>query len=387
MNQPIPLSVPNLKGNELKYIQKAIEEEWVSTAGACITEFENAVGEYIGAGYAAACQSGTAGLHLAILALRIGPGDEVIVPALTFIAAVNPVKYAGAEPVFMDCDKSLTMDVIKLEQFCREECEMTENGLLDSLTGRMVKAILVVHVFGNMADMEAITGIAERYGLKLIEDATEALGTYYEGGTLKGRFAGTIGDIGVFSFNGNKIITTGGGGMVVSNHKEYVDQCRYLSSQAKDDSLYFIHEEIGYNYRMTNLQAAMGLAQLEQLEEFIKNKEKNYRTYREAGLTLLPFRQGIRPNYWFYSCMTEDRDGLIGYLGEKKIQARPVWKLIPTLKPYENARSYRVEEAFYFYDRIVNLPCSSNLSTEDVERVAEAVLNYSRRQGGSRNWS
>ena len=376
MGQFIPLSVPNLKGKELEYVTNAIEAEWVSTAGSYINQFEQKLARYVGLEDAVACQSGTAGLHLALLACGIQRGEEVIVPTLTFIAAVNPVKYIGAEPVFMDCDDSLTIDPDKLESFCEKECKYREEGLFNKRTGRKITAIVVVHIFGNMADMVKITAIADKYHLKLIEDATEALGTYYTHGKYKGKFAGTIGDIGVYSFNGNKIITTGGGGMIVSKNKKYLEQCRYLSTQAKDDNVYFVHNEIGYNYRMTNVQAAIGLAQMDQLETFIQIKNENFQLYQKKGIHLIPFREDIRSNYWFYSYETGYRDQLLQYLDTNNIQSRPIWKLIHTLKPYEDAQSYRIEKAFYYYDRVLNLPCSSNLTSVDVETVSETIMKF-----------
>lgn len=376
MGKRIPLSVPNLKGRELEYVTHAVETEWVSTAGPYITDFENEIARYVGVPEAVACQSGTSGLHLALMICGVTAGDEVIVPTLTFIATVNPVKYLGAEPVFMDCDDSLTLDPEKLERFCKTECRLEGDCLIHKSTGKQIKALVVVHVFGNMADMERITEIAARYRLKLVEDATEALGTYYEKGKFKGKHAGTIGDIGIYSFNGNKILTTGGGGMLVSNNKQYLDRCRYLSTQAKDDVIYFIHEEIGFNYRMTNLQAALGLAQLEQLEQFVEIKRQNYLEYQKRGIPLLPFREGIRPNYWFYSYRTDHRDELLQYLDQEGIQTRPIWKLIHTLKPYRSALAYSIHKATDYYDHILNLPCSSNLSKEDVATVAAAILQF-----------
>ena len=216
----------------------------------------------------AACQSGTSALHLALVEAGVKPGDAVIVPTLTFIAAVNPVRYQFATPIFMDCDDSLCMDPVKLKRFCEEECVYENNSL--KYEGHEVKALVVVHVFGNMADMESIMNIAHKYGMRVIEDATEALGTYYTEGKYTGKYAGTIGDFGAYSFNGNKIITTGGGGAITAKDPQAVDHIRYLSTQAKDDVHYYIHNEIGYNYRMTNLQAALGVAQMEELPEFIK---------------------------------------------------------------------------------------------------------------------
>jgi perosamine synthetase len=378
--QFIPLSAPNLKGNELAYVTEAVKTEWVSTAGPYIADFEKAAAGYVHVPAACACQSGTAGLHLALKVLGIQPGEEVLVPTLTFVAAVNPVHYIGADPVFMDCDDTLTLDPKKLKRFCEEECEFDGNILKNKTSCRKVTALVVVHVFGNLADMEEIMSLAGTYHLKVIEDATEALGSCYREGAYEGRYAGTIGDIGVFSFNGNKIITTGGGGMVVSQNPELTERCRFLSTQAKKDTVYFVHEEIGYNYRMTNLQAALGLAQLEQLEEFIRIKKENYELYQKEGIKLLPFRSDIRSNYWFYSYLTDNRDGLIRYLEQHQIQSRPVWKLIHTLKPYAESRAYQIEKALWYYDRIVNIPCSSNLEGESVKRVAERIHSFLKEQ-------
>jgi len=325
-----------------------------------------------------ACQSGTAGLHLALLACGVGPGDEVIVPALTFIAAINPVKYAGAEPVFMDCDDTLCMDMEKVDEYIRDHCSFEDGKLINNRTNAQIKAMLVVHVFGNMANMPGALELSQKYNLKLIEDATEALGTYYTEGALKGKFAGAIGDVGVYSFNGNKIITTGGGGMIVSNDDEILSQTKYLSTQAKDDPVYFIHNHIGYNYRMTNVQAAIGLAQLEQLETFIETKKANYFEYMNRGIALLPFQSRIRPNYWFYSHLSKSRDELIKDLGTADIQARPVWHLICNLPMYTNAERYKIEKAEWYYENIVNIPCSSNLSTDDVIQVAAKIIELEK---------
>ena len=375
MRKSIPLSIPNLKGNELKYIMNAVEIGWVSTSGPYVNDFENQVARYVNAKGAVSCQNGTSGLHIALLVCGITREDEVIVPTLTFIAAVNPVRYIDAEPVFMDCDDSLTMDGDKLREFCQSECRFIEGKLINNKTKKHIKAILVVHVFGNMADMEKIMDIAEQYNLKVVEDATESLGTYYVKGKYNGKYAGTIGTIGVYSFNGNKIITTGGGGMIVSNDTELLERAKHLTTQAKSDEQYYIHDEIGYNYRMTNLQAALGLAQLEQLEDFIKIKGRNYDLYKKKvaaimGLRILDFRPDIRANHWFYSLLCEDcfplnRDGIIKYLSLQDIQSRPIWGLISEQKPYLNCQTYRIEKAVYSWNRVVNLPCSTNLTEEE----------------------
>lgn len=374
----IPLSVPNLKGNELSYVTNAVQTEWVSTGGPYVNEFENRIASYVGVKGAVSCQNGTSGLHIALLLAGVNREDGVIVPTLTFIAAVNPIRYIGAEPIFMDCDDSLCMDAKKLRRFCEEECNYDNGKLIERQTGRCIKVIVVVHVFGNMADMEAIIEVASDYQLKVVEDATEALGTYYTEGKYKGCYAGTIGDVGVYSFNGNKIITTGGGGMIVSRHTEYLERAKHLTTQAKSDELYYTHDEIGYNYRMTNLQAALGLAQIEQLEKFITIKANNYNLYCEAfsnsgKVTILKVRENIRWNCWFYALLCKEgkeaRDTLIHELAKRKIQTRPIWGLIHEQLPYEGAKTYQIECSKFYIDHIVNIPCSSNLQAEDVERV------------------
>ena len=370
----IPLSVPNFSGNELKYVTQAMQDGWVSTGGAEITKLEKNIANYLHIPAAVAVQSGTAGLHLAILQAGIKPGDEVLVPTLTFIAAVNPVKYCGAEPVFMDCDDYLCLDVDKVRTFCEKECDCVEGKLINKKSGRKIKAVVAVHIFGNMVKMTPLIEIAEKYNLKIIEDATEALGSYEKS---TGRFAGTIGDFGVYSFNGNKIITTGGGGMVVAKNETDLQHIKHLSTQAKDDTVYFVHSEIGYNYRMTNLQAALGLAQLEQLEKFIQAKHNNYQQYIQRGISLLPFNPAIRSNQWFYSFPCTQRDALIQYLTQHCIQSRPIWKLIHTLKPYQNCQTYKIEKAIQYYNKIVNIPCSTNLTANNITRIAQTIKEFS----------
>jgi len=369
----IPLSVPNFGGNELEYVTKVVKEEWVSTGGAEIQKLEDTVAKYLNVEMAAAVQSGTAGLHLAMLQAGIVQGDEVIVPTLTFIAAVNPVKYCGAEPIFMDCDDFLCLDVEKVKEFCENECEFTEGKLINKKTHKTVKAVVAVHIFGNMVKMKPLMELAKKYNLKVIEDSTEALGTYDKS---TGKFAGTTGDFGVYSFNGNKIITTGGGGMVVAKNTEDLKHIKHLSTQAKDDVVYFVHSEIGFNYRMTNLQAALGLAQFEQLEKFIKAKTDNYSKYVQNGLNLLPFDDSLRSNHWFYSLITDKRDELIKFMTQNKIQTRPIWKLLHTLKPYENCQTYKIEKAIDYYEKIVNIPCSTNLTNDDIDRVTKTIREF-----------
>lgn len=381
----IPLSVPNFGGHEKEYVNEAVVSEWVSTGGSKVADFEKAIADYVGMPRAVACNSGSSGLHLAAMVAGVQRGDEVIVPSLTFIAAVNPVtRYMGAEPVFIGCDDSLCICPDAVEEFCRDRCETRDGALYNKTTGARVRALVAVHVFGNMADLPRLTEIARRYNLVLIEDATEALGTRYTSGPFAGKMAGTIGDVGVYSFNGNKIITTGAGGMVVSNHPDWAEHAKHLSTQAKSNELQFFHDEVGYNYRMTNLQAALGLAQLEQLEGFIAHKHARWQQYKDAldgvnGYRILGFREDCtRPNKWFYSLyLTDerhDRDTLIQKLHEQSIQTRPVWALIHQQADYGRNEAYAMAKAEDYRAHIVNLPCSTNLSEEDCQRVIDALL-------------
>ena len=377
----IPLSVPNLKGRELEYVIDAVETEWVSTGGSYINDFESELAKFVKVDKAVAVQSGTAALHLSLMEIGVSAGEEVIAPTLTFIAAVNPIRYCGAEPVFMDCDDSLCMDPVKLEAFLTNECNF-ENGIVtNKLTKKRIRAIIVVHVFGNLADMETILDIAEKFKLQVVEDATEALGSYYTSGKFAGKHAGTLGDFGAYSFNGNKIITTGGGGMIVGKDDDKLEHIRYISTQAKDDPINFVHGEVGYNYRMTNLQGALGLGQIEQLLKFIETKVSNYKIYNELfrdnkGVNLLPFRENIKSNHWFYALFIENPSALqtlMDELQKKQIQTRPIWGLIHEQKPYTSSQSYNIEKATYYAKHIINIPCSTNLSENDVRYVTECI--------------
>ena len=384
MTKFIPLCVPNFEGNERKYVDDAIDQGWVSTGGAYITKLEQEMAQFLNVEDVAACQSGTSALHLSLVEAGVQPDDMVIVPTLTFIAAVNPVKYQFATPVFMDCDDSLCMDPIKLQRFCENECEYTNSVLRHKASGKRIKAIVVVHVFGNLADMEAIMNIAAKYNLKVIEDATEALGSKFVEGKYSGKYAGTIGDFGAYSFNGNKIITTGGGGAITAKDAKTVKHLRYLSTQCKDDPHYYIHNEVGYNYRMTNVQAALGVAQLEELPEFIRRKQVNYDMYKElfSGFELgemMDFREGTSSNKWFYSLKIDKSKvkatmrEIITALEDLKVGTRAIWGLIHEQKPYLNDFAFEMEKAPYYSSCILNFPSSTNLTKEDIEYTVEQI--------------
>lgn len=379
-NQIIPLSVPVIQGNEWKYIKECLDTGWVSSVGSYVNNFEKVVADYVGTKHAVAVVNGTSALHLSLLACGVKETDEVLVPTLTFIAPVNAVRYCGAEPVFMDCDiGTLCIDVQKTAGFLRKECVRKKDGFTyNKKTKRRVKAVIPVHIFGHPADMDDLLSLSEKYNISVIEDATESLGSEY-----KGKKAGSIGDAGCLSFNGNKIITTGGGGMIVTNNKQLSDRVRHLSTQAKKDPFEYDHDEIGYNYRLTNVLAAMGVAQMEKLDDFIVIKRKNAGLYKKLlsgidGLEFLWENTQVKSNFWFYTIKISKKHKmpLMKHLLSKNIQVRPIWKLIHTLPMYKKFQTYFINKATEAYDTCINIPCSVNLKQEEIKFVVRNIKNY-----------
>src|SRR5579864_6521316 len=274
----IPLSVPEIDGNAWAYIKECLDTGWVSSVGGYVERFEQSIAELLGARSAVATSSGTSALHVALLVSGVMPEDEVLVSTLTFIAPLNALRYVGAWPVLMDVERNFwQLDAQKVQDFLRKNCRYSRGKLTNRNTGRHVTAILPVHLLGHPVDMEPIVSVAREFGLRIIEDATECLGARY-----RGQYVGTLGDVGCFSFNGNKIITTGGGGAIVTANDKWAERAKYLTMQAKDDMVEFVHGEIGYNYRLTNLQAALGCAQMERLREFIQKKRAIASRYEVA---------------------------------------------------------------------------------------------------------
>lgn len=381
----ISLSEPEISGNEWKYIKDCLDTGWVSSVGSYVKRFEEIVAEYLGCKYGIAVVNGTSALHLSLLACGVGNGDEVIVPTLTFVATANVTKYCGAEPVFIDCyHDTLCMDTEKLKLFLEMECIQRSDGCTYNKTSnRRVKAIMAVHIFGHPAEMDDIIELCQLYNINIIEDATESLGSEY-----KGRKTGSFGKLGCLSFNGNKIITTGGGGMVVTNDEDLAERVKHLSTQAKTDSIEYDHNEIGYNYRLGNIQAAMGLAQMENLEAFITIKRKNALRYQNLlsssdSLELMWEKPWVRSNFWFYTVKVSKvhRTLLIDYLLSKNIQVRPIWKPIHTLQMFKKCQEYRVENAINIYDTTLNLPCSIGLKEEEIEFVVKYIKDYFSSKG------
>jgi perosamine synthetase len=373
----LPLSAPVVAGNEWAYVKECLDTGWVSTSGGYVSRFEGALRELSGAPFAVACNSGTSALHIAVLAHGIGAGDAVIVPAVTFIATCNAVAYTAARPVFVDCDEHLGMDPGSVEEYLREGCDSTARGPVDRETGLRVRAIMPVHIFGNPCDMARLMAIAREHGLIVIEDAAESVGSRWSAGPLAGRHTGTVGDMGAFSFNGNKIVTCGGGGAIVTADEAKAARARHLTTQAKTDTVRFVHDEVGYNYRLTNLAAAIGLAQLEQLPGFVAAKHRNRDEYAARlagtpGVAMLGAPEGTAPNGWFYTLLI-DREALMAHLLSKGIESRPLWELNNRQSPYRDDRAWRVERAAWFRDRALNVPCSSGMTEADVERVCDAI--------------
>jgi perosamine synthetase len=341
-----------------------------------VARFEHEVAAYLGIPAAAAVVNGTAALHLALLVAGVQPDDEVLVSDLAFVAAANAVRYAGAWPVFMDADPSTwQMDPGKVAAFVTTACQWKKGALRNKATGRRVSAILPVHILGHPCDMDALVRMARTYQLRIIEDAAESFGARYQG-----RQVGTLGDIACLSFNGNKIITTGGGGMVVSNNDRWVERARYLAAQAKDDPAEYIHNEIGYNYRLTNLQAALGCAQMEHLDDYVKSKVRIAQRYRSAlsdlpGLSCMPTASWAEPTYWLCTIRIAGKrvgaaQRIIAHLASRGIEARRLWRPLHLLPMYRQAFAYRVEFAPTLYAEAISLPSSVGLLDEECEEVS-----------------
>ena len=380
----IPISVPSIQGNEWKYIKECLDTEWVSSAGKYVDLFEQKIAEYTGVKYAIACVNGTAALHISLLVAGVKTNDEVIVPTLTFISPINVVRYCNAYPVFMDADDFYNIDVEKTIQFIEDDTIFKNSFTYNRKTNRKISAIIPVHIFGNAVDMEKLVSICKERNIKIIEDATESLGTVYTKGKFSGRHTGTIGELGCLSFNGNKIITTGGGGMILTDNEDYAKRAKYLTTQAKDDEVKYVHNEVGYNYRLTNIQAAFGVAQTEQLPEYLKIKKKNYQSYKQEiddipGLHLTETPDCADNNHWMYALQIDkeiygkDREELMQYLTENKIQNRPVWYLNHLQKPFKDCQNYKIEKAIELWEKTLNIPCSVNLKKNEISRIINVL--------------
>ena len=375
----IPNAVPHLAGNEWKYVKECLDTNWVSSVGPFVDRFEREVAAYVGVPHAVATVNGTAALHVALLAAGVRPDDEVLVPALTFIATANAVSYCRAQPVFLDSeDVSWGLDAGKMADFLSRECAIKDGQVVNRATGRIVRAVLPVDLYGHPFDVDAVIEVAGRYPLAVVEDAAEALGARYGG-----RAVGGDGLVSCLSFNGNKIITTGGGGMVLTRDDKIAARVRRLTTQARTDAIEYIHEETGYNYRLTNLQAALGVAQLEQLDGFVEAKRETAAHYREAlagvpGVAVVSEAPWGRSTYWMTSVLLDERRcpdvrALLRRLTSDGIGARPVWRPLHLQPLFARAQTYRLEVAPRLYERGLSLPCSVGISPDERRAVVEAL--------------
>ncbi|MBS1526224.1 MAG: LegC family aminotransferase [Bacteroidetes bacterium] len=374
----IPLSVPNISGNEWKYVKDCLDTGWVSSVGSYVNQMEAVAAEFSGVKKAIATSNGTSALHVSMLLAGVKPNDLVILPNITFVAPANAIKYVGADPLLIDVNEhTWQLDVDLLSQFLQDQCTVQDDTCYHSATGRRISAVIPVHVLGNMTDMDKLLMLAVQYRLQVIEDATEALGTTY-----KGKPAGCFGIFGCLSYNGNKIITTGGGGMILTNDLDLAIKAKHLTTQAKADDLEYYHDEIGYNYRMVNLLAAVGVAQMELLPSFINRKKEINRKYTAALSSIQGFRcqkitEDVDCNCWLYTAVFDNARQLQRYLDVKGIQTRPFWVPMNLLPAFKQDIYYtRNDVAGSIYNQCLSLPCSTNISDKDVDTVIEAIQQF-----------
>jgi perosamine synthetase len=382
----IGLHEPFFGGNELKYLEDCIESGWVSSAGEYVRKFEHGISEYTGAAHAIACVNGSSALQVTIRALGIHGGDEVLVPSITFIATINAIRANNATPVFMDVDELLNLDIEKTKKFLAHETETRSGECVNKRSGRRVAGVIPVHVFGNAARVTELLDICKEKKLAIIEDAAESLGTRYKDDQQVGAHTGTIGIAGCLSFNGNKIITAGGGGMVITDDYDLAQRIRYLTTQAVDDPARYKHGEAGYNFRLTNLQAAVGLAQLEQLPAFLERKEEIFQAYRtgladNANVELVEPPHYANVNHWInvarFSWKKAERKSkmtiVIDALSNLGVQARRVWYPNHLQRPYAQCQTYMIENAAKCDDRYLCLPSGYNVDSRIISQICERL--------------
>jgi perosamine synthetase len=374
----IPLSVPNISSNEWKYVKECLDTNWVSSVGKYVDLFEQKITEYTGAKYAIATSNGTAALHVSLLLSDVNENHLVIVPNITFIASVNSIRYTGASPIFIDvCPKTWQMDLDLLEDYLKNKTRQVDGVCLCRETNKPIKAIMPVHVLGNLGDIEKLCEVAKKYNITVIEDSTEALGSRF-----KKKHAGTFGKLGCFSFNGNKILTTGGGGMIVTDDKALATKAKHITTQAKSDSFEYIHDEVGYNYRLVNILAAIGVAQMEMLPSFIDKKHEVAKFYKDKltkfGIQFPETTKEMFQNNWLITInVGEHKVKLIEHLTKLNIQVRPLWKPMNQLsmfKEFSYVNNDNISQALY--ESCMSLPCSTNIKKTDLQHIILAFEQY-----------
>jgi perosamine synthetase len=377
----IPLCVPEIRGNEWRYIKDCLDTGWISSVGSYVDRFERMVAERVGAAHAVATVNGTAALHIALQLAGVERDDEVLVSSLTFIAPGNAIRYLGAWPIFVDAEPDYWQwDTARVRKFLEEECHFANGELRNKSSGRRVKALLPVHVLGHPVDLAPLLDLARRFELCIVEDATESLGATY-----RDRAVGHLGDFACFSFNGNKLLTTGGGGMIVTDDPALARRAKYLTTQAKDDPVEYVHHEIGYNYRLTNVLAALGCAQMELLDDYIAAKRRIAARYGETlpslpGLTVMKEAEWASATYWMYTVLIDEaRFGcssrqLLAEFQKRNIQTRPLWQPLHQSPAHPGAQLLHTGVADRLYRDALSLPCSVGLRPEQQERVIEALI-------------
>ena len=391
-NYMINLHEPNFDKKDLSYLTKCLESGWVSTSGDYIEKFEYNISKYTGSKFSIACINGTSALQIALKLADVSDGDEVMVPSLTFVASVNAIKYNQAEPIFLDNDNNYTLDIDKILEFLKNETipkiVFTSKGkvriTINKKTKKRIKALMIVHTFGNAVNIEKIIKICKEKNISIVEDAAESLGTFYNSGKYKNRHTGTVGLIGCLSFNGNKIITAGGGGMILTNDSKIASKARYLISQAKNDSLFYVHDEIGYNYKLNNLQASLGLSQFYKLDSYLKNKKKIHNRYKlnVNKISYLRITQGpiySSNNHWL-NILEIDRDlnerkfkKIIKEFHKNNIGVRPLWKPNHLQKIYLKNQQYKLKYINEIYFKRICLPSSPNLTIKDQNFICSKI--------------
>lgn len=362
------LHEPNFSGNEWTYVKECLDTGWVSSVGKYVDQFEQKLAEFTGAKHAVAVVNGTAALHASLLVLGVQSADEILVPALTFIATVNAIAYCGAIPHFIDSEfRTMGVDPFKLKDYLTEIAELRGEYCYNKQTGRRMKAVVAMHTFGHPVDVEPLLAVCNQFNLVLVEDAAESLGSYY-----KGKHVGNWGELAAFSFNGNKIMTTGGGGAITTNNSSLAKQLKHLTTTAKVPHKWeFIHDQIGYNYRMPNINAAIGCAQLEQIPQFIQSKRALAKRYKATFETLVGIEcfteaDFASSNYWLNVLLldeevTDQRDDLLELTNEQGIMTRPIWTLINKLDMYKDCPKMDLSVAESLSRRVVNIPSSVRL--------------------------
>ncbi len=371
----IPLAVPNIGELERDYVLRAVESGFVSSVGPFVAEFEERFADLVGSRHAVACASGTAAIHIALLVLGVERDDEVFCSDFTFVGSVNPIAYLGARPVFVDSERT-TWNIDP--RLLAEELDRRAYA-----GDPMPKAVEVVHVLGQPADLAPILETCERHGVAVLEDAAESLGAGWSGGPLAGRHTGSVGRVGAFSFNGNKIATSGGGGMIVTDDPQLARRARHLTTQAKVPDVGYLHDEVGYNYRLTNVAAALGLAQLERLPVFVERKHAIAARYDAAlagtGVVVPPRVEGFDATYWLYSVLAPEaggergRDELLAHLQSRGVAARALWRPLHRQPPFAQATTVGGEVGEDLFRRGMSLPCSTDLTDADQDRVVAAL--------------